>query len=541
MAIVLSHVARFEPRLQRLAFTTEINSRDALQREMQALSHLKRNSAVLGNTDDRTDYKRYKPTPSNTLRCFHCGKLGHKSVDCRLRKDTKGQHNTSSETSARRFQRPPDSLVCFKCGATGHFAAKCPNGPLPSSSPVVAPTSNNAGGPAGAKQYRVDLCSHEQPQGELISHGERFSYFLDAGAECSLIKESVARKLPGKRVHNVVTLTGIGQSSVDSILQILFEVTINDFSIEVLFHVLPDQYLKYTIMIGREVLHYGFEAKVTSNTVVLSRVKQVLACSVDDNVQTPVTFESIDTDIPDEYRPQLTQLLEKFRDSFSYGVSSSRVTTGQLHIRLIDPSRTVQRRPYRLSEGEKAIMRDKVSELLRAGVIQPSCSPFSSPALLVKKKDGSDRMCVDYRQLNDNTVADRYPLPLINDLISRLGGAQWFVSLDACSGYHLIPVHPDSIEMTSFVTPEGQWEYLAMPFGLKNATSVFQRAVNNALGDFAHTFVVSYVDDLLLTANSVDQSLERLQLVLERLTKAGSLSISKSVLFSKTKLNFWVT
>jgi hypothetical protein len=115
-------------------------------------------------------------------------------------------------------------------------------------------------------------------------------------------------------------------------------------------------------------------------------------------------------------KDRLISILEEFNSSFITGFPRTRVNTGQLEIRLIDPNITVQRSPYRLSEAEQSIVRERISELIRAKIIRSSNSPFASPMLLVKKKDGSDRLCVDFRELNKNTVVDRYPLPLIGDL-----------------------------------------------------------------------------------------------------------------------------
>lgn len=284
----------------------------------------------------------------------------------------------------------------------------------------------------------------------------------------------------------------------------------------------------------------GFSVSVSTDGLTLSRSKEVLSCEIEGQTVFggEINFENIDTDLPTEYRPRLIALLNDFRSSFSQSVSKTRVTTGKLEIRLIDPARIVQRRPYRLSIQERQLVRDKVDELLQAGVIRPSCSPFSSPVLLVKKKDGSDRLCVDYRELNDNTVADRYPLPLIEDQVSRVGGAKWYTCLDMLSGYHQILVDDESVERTAFVTPDGQWEYLAMPFGLKNATSVYQRAVMKALGEIGHTFVVAYVDDILVLATDIEQGLERLRRVLELLTNAGfSLNLAKCT-FLKRRVEY---
>ena len=103
-------------------------------------------------------------------------------------------------------------------------------------------------------------------------------------------------------------------------------------------------------------------------------------------------------------------------------------------------------------------MRERISELIRANIIRPSKSPFASPMLLVKKKDVLDRLCVDFRVLNKNAVADRYPLPLSADEIARLQNAKYFISLDMASGFHQIPIHPNFTEYTAFVSPDGQYE-----------------------------------------------------------------------------------
>lgn len=196
------------------------------------------------------------------------------------------------------------------------------------------------------------------------------------------------------------------------------------------------------------------------------------------------------------------------------------------------------RRPYRLNPDERKVVRERVSELLEAGIVRPSSSPNASPILLVKKKDGDDRMCIDFREINDNTIPDRFPLPLIEDQIARLHGGCYFSILDMASGFHQIPMHPDSIETTAFITPDGQYEYLAMPFGLRNAPAVFQRAVMEALGELENLYVVAYMDDLLIVSRTPKEALERLQIVLKVLTEKGfSLKLRKCS-FLKTKVEY---
>ncbi|KAL0859874.1 hypothetical protein ABMA27_010211 [Loxostege sticticalis] len=126
-------------------------------------------------------------------------------------------------------------------------------------------------------------------------------------------------------------------------------------------------------------------------------------------------------------------------------------------------------------------MRNITDDLLKNGIIQNSNSAYASPALLVDKASGEKRLCVDYRLLNRITVKEKYPMPLIEDLVDRLRGCKYFTSLDLKSGYHQIAVKPDSVPKTAFITPDGHFEFVRMPFGLSNGPSVFQRLMDTVL------------------------------------------------------------
>lgn len=227
-------------------------------------------------------------------------------------------------------------------------------------------------------------------------------------------------------------------------------------------------------------------------------------------------------------KQRLLDLLKKYQHCFASSLKELGCTNKtEMHIEL-NSTRPVVYRPYRLSHHERGKVRSMVEEMLDAGVVKESLSEYASPILLVRKKDGSMRMCVDYRMLNSVTVKERYPMPVIEDEIARLTGQACFITLDLASGYYQVPISEQSKHLTAFITPDGHYEFNRMPFGLANAPAVFQRMMNALLGSARFGKATAYIDDVLIFGRNPAECLERLEEVLQVLGHANlTLNLAK--------------
>ncbi|GJU57463.1 putative nucleotidyltransferase, ribonuclease H [Tanacetum coccineum] len=207
---------------------------------------------------------------------------------------------------------------------------------------------------------------------------------------------------------------------------------------------------------------------------------------------------------------------EVFPDDLS-GLPPSREI--KFRIDLIPGAMPVAKSPYRLVPSEMEELSSQLRELRHKGFIRPSSSPWGALVLLVKNKDDSFKMCIDYRELNKLTIKNRYPLPRIDDLFDQLQASQLFSKIDLRSGYHQLRVHEDDIPTTIFRTLYGHFEFTVMPFGLTNVPSVFMDLMNRVCRPYLDKFVIVFIDDILIYFKTKEEHEMHLGLILELLKK----------------------
>lgn len=241
----------------------------------------------------------------------------------------------------------------------------------------------------------------------------------------------------------------------------------------------------------------------------------------------------VDKDTSDEVVDKLHSLLQSYRDCFAFDLSEIGCAKDvEMTVELSD-DRPVVYRPYRLSHSEREQLRAIIDDLINNDIIQESNSDYASPVLMVRKKSGEHRLCVDYRALNNKTRKDCFPIPLIEDQLSNLSGNRFFTTLDLASGYYQVPMAKESRRLTGFVTPDGHYEFKRMPFGLANAPGVFQRLINRMLGSKRFESALAYLDDILVPSVDLEQGIQRLEEVLKLIREFGlTLKLSKCRFFN---------
>jgi hypothetical protein len=429
---------------------------------------------------------------------------------------------------------------CFKCGKPGHLARDCRT---PANNQVGQNRQEGQRHTAPARVYALTHgdaeASNEVVTGTLLIFPYKASVLFDSGAthsfvSCSFAKTaclkselmdvdlavatpvgktvvctSVVKNCPVMVEDHVMpaNLVIFEMSGFDVILGMdwlsMFHACVDCFRKEVVFR--PPGATEFKVRGDRGINPPKLISALHATRLLKKGCSGFLACVMEDKPETKIEEIPVVKDFPDVFPEDLP------------GIPPNREV--EFTIDLLPGTAPISKAPYRMAPLELKELKEQLQELLDKGFIRPSISPWGAPVLFVKKKDGSMRLCIDYRELNKVTVKNKYPLPRIDDLFDQLQGSQVFSKIDLRSGYHQLKVKEEDVQKTAFRTRYGHYEFLVMSFGLTNAPAAFMDMMNRVFRELVDRCVVVFIDDILIYSKSREEHVEHLQTVLGILRK----------------------
>ncbi|GJW07217.1 putative reverse transcriptase domain-containing protein [Tanacetum coccineum] len=470
--------------------------------------------------------------------CFNCQKPGHFVKECRAPLRHVAPMNVVRMSNNAR--------ACYECGSFDHLRNTCPKlnrAPGQAGNHLALEGSRNNQGNGNrvrGRAYNVNVNAMEAVQDPNVVTGtfslnDHFVTILfDSGADFSFISTEFAPLLnvrpsivnPGY----VIEVADGKKVEVDRIIRdCKLELGGSLFSI----NLIPLGHGSFDVIVGMDWLSQHKAIIICHEKVVEIPVEDGRIIRVHGERAVGIA-KALKSAKEDEPKLNDISVVREFKDVFPEDLSGLPPQRQvEFRIDLVPGATPVAKSPYRLAPSEMQELSGQLQELQDKGFIRPSYSPWGAPVLFVKKKDGSLRMCIDYRELNKLTVKNRYPLPRIDDLFDQLQGARYFSKIDLRSGYHQLRVHEDDISKMAFQTRYGHFEFTVMPFGLTNAPAIFMDLMNRVCKPFLDKFVIVFIDDILIYSKTKEDHEVHLGSVLELLRKEK--------LYAKfSKCEFWL-
>ncbi|GJR63883.1 putative reverse transcriptase domain-containing protein [Tanacetum coccineum] len=456
--------------------------------------------------------------------CFNCQKPGHFVRDCRA------PVRQVAPVNAVRMSN--NSRVCYECGSPDHFRNTCPKlnrvpGQVGNQLALEGSRNNRSNGnQVRGRAFNVNVNAMEAVQDPNVVTGtfslnDHFvTVLFDSGADFSFVSTKFAPLLNVKpSIVNpgyVIEVADGKKVEVDRVIRdCKLELGGSLFSI----NLIPLGHGSFDVIVGMDWLSQHKAVIVCHDKVVEIPVENGKILRVHGERAVGIT-KALKSAKEEEPKLNDISVVREFEDVFPEDLSGLPPQRQvEFRIDLVPGATPIAKSPYRLAPSEMQELSGQLQELQDKGFIRPSHSPWGAPVLFVKKKDGSLRMCIDYRELNKLTVKNRYPLPRIDDLFDQLQGSRFFSKIDLRSGYHQLRVHEDDIPKTAFRTRYGHFEFTVMPFGLTNAPAVFMDLMNRVCKPYLDKFVIVFIDDILIYSKTKEDHEVHLGLVLELLRK----------------------
>lgn len=425
------------------------------------------------------------------IRCYNCAEVGHVATHCTKKKRKAGS--------------------CFHCGSTEH-QLPCPN------------KEERRGSGNGRNREEPDsttsaMLIEDLPKPYVVDiYFEKLRFtseaVIDTGSPISLIKEDLVLKSLIRPYSANSSLSGINKSKLEILGIYVDSIVLFNFKINLTFYVVKNSTMICNILLGRNLMmHPNIELSFRKGKVEIHCKEsqchleflnnEVLL--IDEYGQSEAELK-INNLLPQNIRLKTKMLIhEHYINCHKPIVPKSDF---KMHLTLNKHDNFVTR-PRRLSYGEKNALDEIITDLLNKGIIRESISPYCSNIVLVKKKTGDYRMCVDYRILNKYLVRDQFPMPVIDDLLDCLKNAKYYTKLDLKNAFYHVSLDEESVKYTSFVTPSSQYEFLRMPFGLCNSPQTFSRFIYEIFKDLIKAKkILIYLDDILIATDTIEENLE---------------------------------
>ncbi|RHN45425.1 putative nucleotidyltransferase, Ribonuclease H [Medicago truncatula] len=442
--------------------------------------------------DDRRPKKKDAPPE---ITCFNCGEKGHKSNVCpvEIKKCVRCGKKGHIVADCKR-----NDIVCFNCNEEGHIGSQCKQ-------PKRAPTTGRVFALASTQTENEDRLI----RGTCYINNTPLVAIIDTGAtHCFIAFDCVsALGLDLSDMNGEMVVETPAKGSVTTSLVCLrcslsmfgrdFEMDLVCLPLSGMDVILGMNWLEYNHVhincFSKSVYFSSAEEESGAEFLATKQLKQMerdgilmfsLMASLSMENQVVIDKLQVVCDFPEVFPDEIPDVPPEREVEFS--------------IDLVPGTKPVSMAPYRMSASELAELKKQLEDLLEKKFVRLSVSPWGAPVLLVKKKDGSMRLCIDYRQLNKVTIKNRYPLPRIDDLMDQLVGAKVFSKIDLRSRYHQIKVKDEDMQKTAFRTRYGHYEYKVMPFGVTNAPGVFMEYMNRIFHAFLDRFIVVFIDDILI-------------------------------------------
>ncbi|KAI3815477.1 hypothetical protein L1987_15146 [Smallanthus sonchifolius] len=446
--------------------------------------------------------------------CTYCGRYGHTVSVCRTKALT-GPVNPPNRTVPQVANQGAPAIAngraCYECGDPNHFHDQCPR------------LANARQGGARGRAFNINSNEAQANNDVTRSQLEKTFTVEVANGDSLTIESNIYDCSLELNDHTFpINLVPMPLGSFDIIIGMDW---LSNHHAEVICF---EKCIQIPLPSGETLRVFGEKPckglKLMSCTTAQKYLRKKYIAFLAHIVQKDVKEKSIQ-DIP---------IIRDFPEVFPKDLSGlPPVRQVKFRIDLIPGANPVARAPYRLAPSEMQELASQLQELSDKGFIRLSHSPWGAPVLFVKKKDGSFRMCIDYRELNKLTIKNRYPLPRIDDLFDQLQGSTCFSKIDLRSGYHHLRVQEDDIPKTAFRTRYGHYEFMVMPFGLTNAPAVFMDLMNRVCKPYLDKFVIVFIDDILIYSKTRADHEEHLRLVLDLL--------KKEQLYAKfSKCEFWL-